>query len=300
MSLPKEIALKEQVDRLVRERRWEGAIAALGELIQLDPKNQTYPLRRGDYFFKLGQKENAILQYHTAANLHQEAGFVMRALAVYKIILRLNPEEEKAKRCLNELHTLVRAQTAPENRIVPLWKETETVSSLAPVRLSLNTPILLPDGTKSDSTRVQQVAPPATAIPLFAHLSQEEFLSIVNAMCRLQYSLGEKIIKKGDPGNSIFIVCQGTVRVVTYKEKQAILLGELHENHFFGEVAYLTGQPRTADVIAQTDCDLLEIRSALMTEVISAYPRVLKVLEAFHQLRILDMQDKMKDIRGII
>jgi monovalent cation:H+ antiporter, CPA1 family len=65
----------------------------------------------------------------------------------------------------------------------------------------------------------------------------------------------ERIVRKGDPGDSVFFIVSGAVEVVLPDRHVRLGTGEL-----FGEMALLTGQPRTADVIALTYCRLLVLR----------------------------------------
>jgi CRP/FNR family transcriptional regulator, cyclic AMP receptor protein len=86
---------------------------------------------------------------------------------------------------------------------------------------------------------------------------------------------GTVIYTKGDPGNSLFIVITGTVRVslpsVGGKDTTLALLpaGEV-----FGEIALLDGRPRSADVAAVTDCELMVINRRDFVPFMHDHPEV--------------------------
>ena len=60
---------------------------------------------------------------------------------------------------------------------------------------------------------------------------------------------------------------------------------EFEEGDFFGEIAVLTGKPRTATLTAAERCDCLELDRATLDEITSAYPRVREVLREFQEKR---------------
>ena len=65
----------------------------------------------------------------------------------------------------------------------------------------------------------------------------------------------ERIVRKGDPGDSVFFIASGAVEVMLPERRVRLGTGEV-----FGEMALLTGQPRLADVVALTYCRLLVLR----------------------------------------
>lgn len=71
---------------------------------------------------------------------------------------------------------------------------------------------------------------------------------------------GTTIYMKGDPGELLFAICRGEVRVLnTSHDGKSVVLNQIEEGDIFGEIALLDGQPRTADVVASADCSLMVI-----------------------------------------
>jgi len=69
---------------------------------------------------------------------------------------------------------------------------------------------------------------------------------------------GATIFRKGDPGNSLFAVCSGSVKISTpSSEAKDAVLNVLGPGGIFGEIALLDGGPRSADAVAVGDCELL-------------------------------------------
>jgi SulP family sulfate permease len=92
-------------------------------------------------------------------------------------------------------------------------------------------------------------------LSVFKDLSLEQ-LSLVNRYLReVSFHNGETIFKEGDPGNGIYFIMSGYVSVFT--GGRALRLATFAEGVFFGEMAILENQPRSATVRSETDTKLL-------------------------------------------
>ncbi|WP_164017778.1 cyclic nucleotide-binding domain-containing protein [Pyxidicoccus trucidator] len=71
---------------------------------------------------------------------------------------------------------------------------------------------------------------------------------------------GEVVVKEGDPGTSMFVVLEGRVGVARESEgREPVVMEQLGAGEFFGELALLTGSPRTASIVALEDAVILEL-----------------------------------------
>ena len=76
---------------------------------------------------------------------------------------------------------------------------------------------------------------------------------VLNSIFRLSVPAGERLINQGDPGNTFFVIQQGTCGVHLEKGGELIFITRLREGDVVGEMAVLTGEPRSARVTAETD-----------------------------------------------
>ncbi len=97
-------------------------------------------------------------------------------------------------------------------------------------------------------------------IPFFNSLSDEDILNIHKACVKKKCTAGEIIFNEGQPGNSLYIVIEGSVEIwKDYNHPQADLLSVYGPGQLFGELALIDDSPRSATVVARQDCKLLSI-----------------------------------------
>ena len=111
-----------------------------------------------------------------------------------------------------------------------------------------------------------------SAVDIFAPLSVEETSMLAAAAVRHVFAPGEFVIRAGDPGASMFVVHNGRVRVQVSENGQPRTVATLKQGDFFGEMALFTGEPRTANVIALEETEVLEIGHAAMKRVFDTNP----------------------------
>jgi CRP-like cAMP-binding protein len=79
-------------------------------------------------------------------------------------------------------------------------------------------------------------------------------------MTRRSVRRGATIFVKGDPGTALMAVLRGSVKIsVPSSGGHEAVLNIINPGQVFGEIALLDGQPRTADAVAMTDCELMVI-----------------------------------------
>lgn len=128
---------------------------------------------------------------------------------------------------------------------------------------------------------------PVPKSPLFEKLTPEEREAIVREMEVETHDEGSVIINEGDPGSSMYIIASGEVKVYTRGTGSTgtVYLARLGEGDFFGEVSVLTGRPRTATITASQRTELLRLDREKLDGVLSTYPGIRKVLDAFYKKR---------------
>lgn len=117
------------------------------------------------------------------------------------------------------------------------------------------------------------------AIPLFKDLSASELEKISPQLVAKQFPAGETIIYRGDPGQSMYILVEGSVAVtLTNDEGVEYTVAELGQGEIFGEMALLTGEPRSANVKCLTHIVAVEISQDLLQKMIEVSPELNRTL----------------------
>ena len=98
---------------------------------------------------------------------------------------------------------------------------------------------------------------------------QQEFLDLGH---RLRYTSGEMICRAGEPGDRFYIILSGQVQVMLKPGRP--VLARLKGGDYFGEIAVLTGQVRTATVMATEDTDLLAFERRAFQQLIDSHPEM--------------------------
>jgi CRP-like cAMP-binding protein len=98
-------------------------------------------------------------------------------------------------------------------------------------------------------------------VPLFGQLAPPDLERVVEISRERAYPRNSVILFEDDPGDALYVVAQGQVKVVLIGEDgREVILSVMGEGEFFGEMALIDDEPRSAHVIAMDDSTLLVIR----------------------------------------
>ena len=327
--------LSTDLAKFVEQSQWAKAVVCLQELVELEPANANYYLRMGDFNVKAGNKSDAVKAYYRAAKLFVDSGFSVKGIATYKMILRLAPAEKQARELMRAINSspavtgelMPLPPLAPEAPAPPPPTEAAPPPPLPPAEAAPLPPpgeVVPPAELEPEAAPLPppvEVVPPLELEPepaleleiemmgteqleekkdinpLFAAFTKEEFGAIVDKLEPLQFMSGERMIAEGDEGNAMYLISRGSGRVVKEIDGREVVLDELGEGEFFGEMSLLVGGPRSASVFATADTEVLQLKSSDLFEVIKQYPRIEGVLEQFYDKRSKAMRQKMKEIR---
>jgi len=242
--------LIDTIQKQLGKSDWKAAIADMEKLYAIDPDPITR-VRIGDAYQKLGQKPNAVREYLHAADLYAEKGAVVKALAQYKLALRLEPGNKQAQQRIEALHS---NRAVTESKAAPTGKEASKTAS--------------------------------SVIPLFAEFSQEEFNAFTQVMNVHPLPGGVPMVEQNDAGKSVYLIASGSVKVfTTMLSGERVDLAVLRSGDFFGEISFLTGKPRTATVETAEDSVILEVTEDKLREIISQRPHIQDVLQQYSDIR---------------
>jgi glucose-6-phosphate 1-dehydrogenase len=107
-------------------------------------------------------------------------------------------------------------------------------------------------------------------VPLFKGANDTLLHSLTLSLDPTAAAAGEEIVRKGDVGREMYFISRGNVEVVDGDGK---VIKKMGEGDFFGELALLCDQPRSATVRATTPCDLFVLRQGDFVRALKEYPQ---------------------------
>lgn len=139
-------------------------------------------------------------------------------------------------------------------------------------------------------SRIQQFLQP---VDLLAPLADEDRAELAGRAVERLYGGGEFIVRQGDQGSSMFVICEGHVKVVEASGREIAVHGQ---GGYFGEMSMLTGQPRSASVVAADECAILELTAESLRAVALANPDVLRRISTVVAARRADLERHKAEI----
>lgn len=122
-------------------------------------------------------------------------------------------------------------------------------------------------------------------VPFFKDIPEDEFVDIANRMRSRTFTESSVVIKQDAAGDSMFLIARGVVRVSREDNNVSRDLATLMSGDFFGEMALLHREPRTATVRAITPSSIYELRRDDLDAMIAQYPVIREALEAADRQR---------------
>ena len=125
-------------------------------------------------------------------------------------------------------------------------------------------------------------------VPLFSELNNDELEAVRGIVTTYEVSKKNIVVQEGEPGDAMYIILDGSVKISYYTaDGQEVVLSILSNGSFFGEMALLDSQPRSATVTTMENTRLGQIRRRDMEHLLMAKPAItLKLLsEVVSRLR---------------
>jgi CRP/FNR family transcriptional regulator, cyclic AMP receptor protein len=123
-------------------------------------------------------------------------------------------------------------------------------------------------------TETDELVQSLRAIPLFKSLTNKDVKSLISIIHNRNYIAGEYIFYQGDPGIGLYLIREGEVLISRESENgEKITLAVFNKGDFFGELALLDSEKRSASAIANSDTKLSVIFKPDLDEFIEKYPK---------------------------
>ena len=276
------------VDELVAAGKYAQAAAMLRAEIQSRPATLSERLRLADLLVLADRGRDAVPLLLAVADDMASYGMEQRALEALRRADAIEPGHVAIRRRFESMARAARARTAAAEataRGLDAKTDPVGVATARPARL-FDTAAQAPLEVDGELFAfVHELANRAgegragLGAALLSHLPQYFFRRLQSRLHRRRYCAGGIVLSEGDPGDSVFLLVSGSVRILVIGgHGRALEIRRLDAPDFFGEVAALSGQPRSATVIAVSDCDLLEIERSALERLLEARPAAKTIL----------------------
>jgi CRP-like cAMP-binding protein len=243
-----EKVLREKGQRYIKKGELAKALVEFKRLAEVNPGDLEVQVQIGDLLRKVGREPESLIRYKYVLSEYVAKGFFLQAIAIGKLILKIDPEDKETIEVLKDL--------ASRKEDLLSQKEVKGTSI----------PLLFADLSEEEF-----------------HQVVARIQSVQVGKERLICKEGEKgdsifVVSQGKVG----------IYKYNIKEKKEVLLNVLEEGDFFGEFSYFSRQRRSASAKALTDVSLLEITRDDFEEIQKIYPRIAEVLLTLYKKRVVD------------
>lgn len=255
---------EDDVGILINKKKFGKAAKLLRRELEERPTDVHLRQRLADVLALDGNGAGALKILDQMVDEFAEEGFDAKAIAVLKKMQRIDPDRREVEKKLARLI---------QRRNLPVWEPIEAEPADEPAM-------------GSETAMFKAKLPSFQRSPLFATFSSDELLAVIRGLKLLTFEPGEIIVSESQPGSSLFVLANGSVRVYvrnsTWSNQQ---VRTLEEGAFFGEISLLSGKPRTATITAATPTEILELDRATLDKIVVDHPHVPKVIKAASKRR---------------
>jgi small-conductance mechanosensitive channel/CRP-like cAMP-binding protein len=124
--------------------------------------------------------------------------------------------------------------------------------------------------------------------PLFKSFNDDQLDALLPRGQVTNFGRGETLIEQGANGDSMFILVKGDANVVVRRNGFETHVASLKAGDCFGEMSLLTGEKRSASVIAKSDCEVVEIGKSILANSLKENPELLEKLSTLLAQRQLE------------
>jgi len=140
-------------------------------------------------------------------------------------------------------------------------------------------------------------------IPLFSELTEDELADIAAIAMEQTFKKDTMILIEEEVGSTMFIILNGRVKISRISDEgREVILSILVDGDFFGEMAILDGQTRSANAVTLEETQMMVIRRDNFLQILHKYPQVAINLlkELAHRLRRSDAQIKSLSLQNAL
>lgn len=132
------------------------------------------------------------------------------------------------------------------------------------------------------------------AVQVFAPLSDEELELLRPALSIRECAIGDVLMAEGEPGDELYVLLSGEVKVVAgHRTDEEAVVATMSPVEVFGEISLLSGEPRSATVLATDTCRFLTLTQRGLEDVLLEHPSICLTLLHDAYRRLVNLTKKV-------
>ena len=138
-----------------------------------------------------------------------------------------------------------------------------------------------------------QISEVLKKVPFFRTLGKDSIDFIVEKLKFKHFDEGEPVVQIGEPGDCMYIVISGQVKVIIPKQDgEDTIIAYLGNGDYFGEMALLTGEPRSASVITTQEAEMFMLHKNDFEIIVEKFPSITLSMGKIMSQRLRDTLQK--------
>lgn len=129
-------------------------------------------------------------------------------------------------------------------------------------------------------------------VPGFDALDAQDLLRIVGASVNLRWSEGSKVFGKGAPGEALYVVLEGRVKIYDEVDGREVEIATTGPGDYFGEMSLLSDTTHTKNVVAVDDSELLVLMKEPFRRLLDSNDELERAFQKTLEERRLDAESK--------
>lgn len=274
--MPSWFGAEDDVGILINKKRYAKAVKVLQRQLDERPEDLHLRQRLADVLVLDGKSNAALGILGKMVDEFAEQGFDAKAIAVLKKMQHVEPGRDDIEQKLTGLI---------KRRDRGVWQRIGTMAIQIDAKEAEES--ATPEHEKADAAM-----PRVKSSPLFSSFSAQELLAVIRGLSLLKFEPGEIVMSEREPGDSLFVLASGSVRVyVRNSENRNKEVRLLEQGAFFGEISLLSGRPRTATITAATPVEILELDRRTLDSIAAQHPQVPRIIREFYDKRAMSREE---------
>lgn len=149
-----------------------------------------------------------------------------------------------------------------------------------------------------ESAEMQQRVRAVQRTPLFASLSEQEHSRLAASLVHTPFVKGGVMTHQGAVAHWLYLIVKGQAQVLVEERGQTTPIRQLSDGDFFGEMGLLTGEPRSATVVALTEVDCYRLDKAGLAQILAQRHDLASEISQVLNQRQQDLTDRVENARG--